>query len=310
MKAAALALLLAAAPAPTAPVELAPVLGVSRAVVVARGDTLLDVAERARVGFGQVVQLNPGVDVWIPEPGTRVALPTEFILPEAPRTGLVINLPEMRLYEWHGGIDAPAVYAIAIGDAEDPTPEGEWKVGNKRLDPYWYVPDSIREENPNLPPVVPPGPENPLGDRWLTLGQSTYGIHGTNNIWSIGRLATHGCIRLYNDDMRALYARTKIGTRITIVYQTVKIGLRGDDVYLEAHPDVYARVPHALQSTLVKLSVLDVLGVVDGASIEELDVERVITEARGVPIRIGRARTDGAPRAGVLPRAALAEPAR
>jgi L,D-transpeptidase ErfK/SrfK len=283
---------LAAAATPTPVAELAPVLGVARATVIGPGDTLLDVAKEARVGFGQVVQLNPGVDVWIPQPGTRVALPTEFIVPDGPRSGLVINLPEMRLYEWHGGIDAPAVYAIAIGDAEDPSPEGEFKVGNKRLDPYWYVPDSIREENPNLPPVVPPGPENPLGDRWLTIGHTSYGIHGTNNIWSIGRLATHGCIRLYNDTMRELYARTAVGTRITIVYQPVKLGRRGDTVYLEAHPDVYARVPHSLQATLVKLSVLDVLGVVDGTSIDENAVERAISEARGVPVPIGRARAN------------------
>jgi L,D-transpeptidase ErfK/SrfK len=286
LRAAVLALFLAAVAAPGT--ELSPVLGVSRAVVIGKGDTLLDVAERARVGFGQVVQLNPGVDVWIPEAGTRVALPTEYILPDAPKSGLVINLPEMRLYDWHGGIDAPAVFAVAIGDAEDPTPEGEFKVGNKRLDPYWYVPDSIREENPNLPPVVPPGPENPLGDRWLTLGRSTYGIHGTNNIWSIGRLATHGCVRLYNDDMRTLYARTAVGTRVTIVYQPVKLGRRGDEIFLEAHPDVYGRVPHSLQSTLVRLSVLEVLGVVDDATIDEITVERVIQEARGVPVAIGR----------------------
>lgn len=291
MKALALALWVLTAAAPDPVGEIAPVLGVPRATVIRPGETLLDVAEEARVGFGQVVQLNPGVDVWIPEPGTRVALPTEFILPEAPRTGLVINLPEMRLYEWHGGIDAPAVYAIAIGDGEDPSPEGQFKVGNKRLDPYWYVPDSIREENPNLPTVVPPGPENPLGDRWLTIGHTSYGIHGTNNIWSIGRLATHGCIRLYNDTMRTLYARTAVGTRITIVYQPVKIGRRGDVLYLEAHPDVYARVPHVLQSTLVKLSVLDVLGVVDGSSIDEGTVTRIISEARGVPFPIGRMRT-------------------
>ncbi len=291
MKALALALLVLTAAAREPVAELAPVLGVARAVVIRPGDTLLDVAKEAGVGFGQVVQLNPGVDVWIPEPGTRVALPTEYILPEGPHKGLVINLPEMRLYEWHSGIDAPAVYAIAIGDAEDPSPEGEFKVGNKRLDPYWYVPDSIREENPNLPTVVPPGPENPLGDRWLTIGHSSYGIHGTNNIWSIGRLATHGCIRLYNDAMRTLYARTPIGTRITLVYQPVKIGRRGDVVYLEVHPDVYGRLPHALQSTLVKLSVLDVLGVVDGSSIDEETVTRVISEARGVPVPIGRTRT-------------------
>jgi L,D-transpeptidase ErfK/SrfK len=161
----------------------------------------------------------------------------------------VINLPEMRIYDFLADRGAPPVLAIAIGDVEDQTPVGEFRVGNKRLDPYWYVPDSIREENPNLPAVVPPGPETPLGDRWLTLGNSSYGIHGTNNVWSIGRLSTHGCIRLYNDDMRALYDRTKVGSRVRIVYQPVKLGIRQGALYLEAHRDVYGLTPDVLHAT-------------------------------------------------------------
>ena len=263
-------------------------LGAPRVVVTEAGDTLLDVAERDGLGFRQVVNLNPEVDVWVPEAGTRVRLPTEYILPNTPHEGLVINLPEMRLYDYGVDRERPTVLAVAIGDAEDPSPVGEFRVGQKRLDPYWNVPESIRAENPELPAVVPPGPENPLGDRWLTIGTTSYGIHGTNNVWSIGRISTHGCIRLYNDDMRALFDRTAIGSRLRLVYQPVKLGQRDGDLYLEAHRDEYDLAPDAPSATLVELIVLDALGVVDGRSIDHEQVRRVIQEARGEPVHIGR----------------------
>ncbi len=251
---------------------------------------MLDIAERNGLGFRQVVDLNPEVDIWVPEPGTRVRLPTEYILPNAPRTGLVINLPEMRLYDFSVDPEQPIVLAVAIGDAEDPSPVGEFRIGRKRVNPYWNVPESIRAENPALPAVVPPGPDNPLGDRWLTLGTSSYGIHGTNNVWSIGRISTHGCIRLYNADMRALFDRTDVGARVKLIYQPVKLGQRDGDLYLEAYRDEYDVAPDAPSATLVELIVLDALGVIDGRSIDHEQVRRVIHEARGEPVRIGRLR--------------------
>ena len=180
---AALLPLLLAAARDQAAEKLPPVLGTPRTVVIAPGDTLLDIAERDRLGFKQVVNLNPEVDVWVPVAGTRVQLPTEYILPDVPHEGLVINLPEMRLYDFTVDPERPTVLAVAIGDAVDPSPVGEFRVGAKRADPYWNVPDSIRAERPDLPAVVPPGPDNPLGDRWLTIGTTSYGIHGTNNVW-------------------------------------------------------------------------------------------------------------------------------
>jgi L,D-transpeptidase ErfK/SrfK len=271
-----------------AAIDLQPVLGAPRAVVLAAGDTLLDVAQRERLGFAQLVHLNPGIDIWVPRAGTRVQLPTEFILPNVPREGLVINLPEMRLYDFTVDPERPTVLAVAIGDAVDPTPVGEYRIGSKRVDPVWTVPASIRAENPSLPAVVAAGPDNPLGDRWLTLGTSSYGIHGTNNVWSIGRISTHGCVRLYNDDMRALFERTKSGTRVRIVYQAVKLGQRNGELYVEAHPDEYDMAFDAPAAALVQLIVLDALGVVDGRSIDQDEVRRVIGEARGAPVRIGR----------------------
>jgi len=267
---------------------LPPVRGAESYEYTHANDTLLDVAARADVGIIPLMALNPGVDPWIPAANTRVRLPTDYVLPDTTHSGLVINVPEMRLYDYTLDPTAPVVLPVAVGDIGDPTPLGEWRIGRKRIDPIWTVPDSIRAENPALPAVVPAGPDNPLGDRWLTLGNTTYGIHGTNNLWSIGREATHGCVRLYNADMRALFERIPVGTQVRIVYQRVKLGRRGSDLYLEAHGDRYDRDFDPLPALLARLIMLQNLGVIDDKSVREADVRRVVSEARGVPVRIGR----------------------
>jgi L,D-transpeptidase ErfK/SrfK len=285
---AALAFIAAAKQAePPAPV-LAPAQGAETWEYTHKSDTLLDVAARAGVGFIPLSALNPGIDVWVPPEGVRLRLPSDYVLPDTPHTGLVINIPEMRLYDYTLDPNAPSVLAVAVGDILDPTPIGEFRVGRKRIDPVWTVPESIRAERPDLPAVVPAGPDNPLGDRWLTLGTTSYGIHGTNNLWSIGREATHGCVRLYNADMRALFDRIPVGTRVRIVYQRVKVGQRDGGVFVEAHGDFYDRDFDPLPATLARLVALDALGLVDGGSIKESEVRRVVSEARGIPVRVGR----------------------
>jgi L,D-transpeptidase ErfK/SrfK len=204
------------------------------------------------------------------------------LLPQVPHAGLVVNIPEMRLYDF-GVKDGPEVLAVAIGDAEDATPIGEFRVGTKRIDPEWRVPASILAVKPELPPVVPPGPDNPLGSRWLTIGNSSYGLHGTNVRWSIGRIATHGCVRLYEEDVVRLYDRVREGTRLQLVYQPYKWGRDGDHLLLEAHPDVYARIPDPLDAALATPRALGV-----DASLDVAAVRRVIAKADGVPTRVGR----------------------
>src|SRR5262249_9119731 len=159
--------------------------------------------------------------------------------------GLVINIPEKRMFDYTVKT-GPQVFALAIGDEADRSLIGEYKVGKKRIDPAWYVPKSIREEKPELPAVVAPGPDNPLGSRWISIGGTTYGIHGTNVRWSIGREATHGCLRLYEDQIQELYGRLREGTRIQIVYQPTKWGSDRDQIYLEVHPDLYGLRPAGL----------------------------------------------------------------
>jgi len=249
--------------------------------LVSEGDTLLDVAHAHRVGFELLERQNPGVDRWIPKPGSVVRLPTRSVPPRTEPRGLVINIPEMRLYDFTVP-DGPEVFHVAIGDGVDPTLLGEYRVGEKRVDPAWHVPESIQREKPELPPVVPPGPENPLGDRWMSIGSTSYGIHGTNNPWSIGRQATHGCVRLYAGEMRRLFERIPSGTRIAIVYQPYKWGRDGDTILLEAHPDAYARFARPLDEALAVPLELGLVGALDLVRVTE-----VLVAARGTPEPVG-----------------------
>jgi L,D-transpeptidase ErfK/SrfK len=256
------------------------VIGREETAVVGPGETLLDVAYQRRLGYVAVERLNPGVDPWIPAAGTVLRLPTRMILPDADPEGLVVNLPEMRLFDYTVKM-GPEVFALAIGDEADPSILGEFKVGAKRENPVWTVPASIRADKPELPAVVAAGPDNPLGSRWLTIGRTTYGIHGTNVRWSIGREATHGCLRLYEDDIRRLYDRVREGTRIQILYQTTKWGVDGKQIFLEVHPDLYG----LRRDRLAAFEVPRALGL-----LEYLDLElvlRALDEARGVPVPVG-----------------------
>ena len=267
--------------APVLPEGLAPIYGEAQKDIVQPDETILDVAYRHRLGFESVARLNPKVKVWIPDPGTVVDLPTEYVLPAAPRKGLVINVPEMRLYDFTRGGE-PEAYAIAIGDEMDPSLVGEFRVGAKRRNPAWTVPAAIRAEKPELPAVVPPGDDNPLGDHWMTIGNTSYGIHGTNNPWSIGRMATHGCIRLYDDQLAGLYERVASGTPIRLLYQTVKLGARGDGIYVEAHPDLYGREPDRVQRAIATLYEIGV-----GHLVDTRRLRQAIEASRGVPVRVG-----------------------
>jgi len=260
---------------------LRPPLGFPQTDFVLPNDTLLDVAARHHLGFEAVARLNPGLDPWIPDPGTIVRLPTRYLLPQAVATGLVVNIPEMRLYDF-GVEQGPEVLAVAIGDADDPTPVGEFRVGKKRVDPEWRVPASIRAVKPELPLVVPPGPDNPLGSRWLTIGGSSYGLHGTNVRWSIGRIATHGCVRFYEEDIVRLYDRVREGTRLQLVYQPYKWGREGDRLLFEAHPDVYGRIPDPLEAALETPRALGL-----GERVDIAAVRRAIERADGVPTVVG-----------------------
>jgi L,D-transpeptidase ErfK/SrfK len=214
------------------------VVGLSRVYRVKEGESLIEIARRFDLGYNEITDANPGVDPFVPGNDTPVTLPTAWILPDtSSRRGIVINLSELRLYYYFTvkGVRYVRTFPVGIGREGDLTPVGTFRVVEKIVKPAWYVPESIREENPRLPRVVPAGPDNPLGSRALRLSLPTILIHGTNKPWGVGRRVSHGCIRLYPEDIPKLFAMVSWGTSVDIVRQPVKIGIRDGRVFVEVH---------------------------------------------------------------------------
>ncbi|AAR33518.1 L,D-transpeptidase family protein [Geobacter sulfurreducens] len=265
------------------------VIGRLGLVKLEEGDTLPDVARHFSVGINAISAANPGVDVWLPKAGQRITLPLNFILPDAPRKGIVINLATMRLFQFkeNGGALAVSTYPVGIGTKERPTPQGPTRVARKASRPTWYVPASIAEDHRKkgdiLPARVPPGPENPLGDYALYLSRSGYLIHGTNKPASIGLKASNGCMRLYPEHIEVLFRDTAVNTPVLIVNQPYLIGQRDGVLYMEAHTPLEDSGTSELARIHAKLKSFE------SASARTLDwdkIKQVQAEARGIPVPI------------------------
>ena len=268
------------------------VVGRNQVYIARYEDTLLDIARRFGMGLAELRLANPGVDIWLPGDGTAIRLPSRFILPEGPRSGLVVNVPEMRIYYFPKGEPIVRTWPISIGRVGWETPLGETSVVRKKAHPTWYPPDSIREEaarngNP-LPRVVGPGPDNPLGSHALYLGFPMYLIHGTNKPFSIGMRVSHGCVRMYPEHIVELYELVEPGTSVTLVHHGVKAGWAGDELYLEVHPDIGVSDEEARPSMTEVVSSLVAAVPAAGAPLA-LDWERVeeaLATANGIPIAV------------------------
>ncbi|MCC7259671.1 MAG: L,D-transpeptidase family protein [Alphaproteobacteria bacterium] len=200
-----------------------------------RDDNLYALSRRNDVGIVEMLSANPGIDPWMPRVGTAITIPTRFVLPPVPREGIVINLAELRLYYYP--TDATVMtFPIGIGQEGWQTPTGATKIVKKRKDPEWRPPASIRAQKPELPEVVPAGPDNPMGAFALNLGWPSYAIHGTNRPYGIGRRSSHGCIRMYPEDIATLFAEVKEGTPVTVVDVPYKLGWYKDTLWLEVSP--------------------------------------------------------------------------
>ena len=227
------------------------VVGEDQTVVTVYEDTLYDLAAAYSLGSEELIRVNPKVDPWLPGGGRVLVVPGRHILPPGPREGIVVNLPEHRLYYYpkhkRGAPIEVITYPVSIGKMDWKTPLGITHVSQKQKDPTWYPPESVRKEHEAagdpIPAKVLPGPSNPLGaySMRLAAGKGTYLIHGTNNPIAVGLAVTHGCIRMYPDDVAALFPLVAVGTPVRLINEPVKVAWIDGELLLEAHPPVDAQ---------------------------------------------------------------------
>ena len=287
------------------PSHLDEVVGSTFTVTASREETLLDIARRFSVGQEEILMANPSVDRWLPADGAEVILPTEYILPRAERKGLVLNVPEMRLYFYPPrGVGEPAVvltFPVSIGRMDWSTPIGHTKVVGKTENPTWRPPASIiaeRISNGESPPqVIPPGPGNPLGRFAFRLGLPGYLIHSTNKPYGVGMRVTHGCLRMYPEDIEKLFDKVAVGTQVQLINQPIKIGRLAGSLFLELHPpleedrekyqDYMQNVLNAISDFLADERNTDGVSSMD-ISLSGGALRQAVEEQSGLPVLISR----------------------
>ena len=263
-------------------------------IVFTRGsDTFSDLAREYGLGYDELVAANPGVDPWLPGDDTPVLLPTQYVLPAGPRRGVVLNIASKRLFYYPPVTDGEPVqvitYPIGIGRVGWETPTGSTRVVSKARDPHWYVPASVRREHAELgdplPSVVPPGPDNPLGKFVLQLEMPGYLIHGTNQPYGVGMRVSHGCVRLYPENIETLFSMVDPGEPVTIVNEPFLVGWKGGELYFEGHAPleddtigVEERLQRVFESARHQSGAFN--------DTREQDMARTVAaDARGIPVR-------------------------
>jgi L,D-transpeptidase ErfK/SrfK len=270
------------------------VVGAVTTTIAVHDDTLLDIGRRHGVGYEEIIAANPGVDPWLPGEGTEVLIPSRFVIPDAPREGIVVNLPEHRLYYFPpakaGEPQTVITYPISVGRMDWKTPLGVTRIESKRERPTWYPPKSVREEHERkgdpLPASVPPGPDNPLGEHAMRLAipSGAYLIHGTNRPAGVGMQVTSGCIRLFPEDIAELFGLVPVGTRVNLVDQTTKVGWGRGTLYVERQAPLDGTEDPAHRDFGVLRQLVE--GALQGRPVEFdwEEAQRVFEQANGVPV--------------------------
>ena len=199
-------------------------------------DNLLDLARQYDIGYVDFMAANPGVDPWQPGNQQQIAIPARYILPDAPRVGIVINLASRLVFYYPPGGKTVEVYPAGIGVEADATPVGLTSVVRKEAGPTWVPPPSIRAERPDLPLSIPPGPDDPLGDYALRLGWNNILIHGTNKPDSVGRNVSHGCFHIYPEDIERIFREIPVGTKVRTILQPVEAAWVAGRLYVQVYP--------------------------------------------------------------------------
>ena len=247
---------------------------------VEEGETLIELARHAGVGYGALIHANPGIDPWQPPIGAEILVPRAAVVPYQAQPGITVNLAEQRLYLIQQGQNEGLIrtYPIGIGREGNDTPTGQFRVINMINNPSWTPPASTRAERPELRAVIPPGPDNPLGDYWIGLSALGVGLHGTNRPYGIGRQVSSGCIRLYPEHIRILFRRAHIDMPVTIIDLPIKLGHMDGRLYLEAHPDPDNKVAAPLTEIVRQRDLIAA-----DAQIDWQQVRLVLDQRKGVP---------------------------
>jgi len=273
------------------------VIGQVSTITASSNDTLLDVARRYDLGQNEILLANPAVDRWLPDDNAVVVLPNRFILPNVERTGLVLNLPEMRLYYFPepkaGETPVVITHPISVGRMDWETPLGKTSIINKKKDPDWRPPQSLKDEaiaegNEPLPDIVEAGPDNPLGRYAMRLGIPGYLIHSTNKPYGVGMRVTHGCLRMYPEDIERLFDDIPVGTPVHIVNQPIKLGWLAGSLFVELHPpldedkDKYASYMQSVLDAIAEFTAPDEINL-SGRALWE-----AIEHQNGMPVAVTR----------------------
>ncbi|MEK7791545.1 MAG: L,D-transpeptidase family protein [Pseudomonadota bacterium] len=283
--------------------------GQIRTTKASREETLLDIARRYDIGQIEILLANPQVDRWLPADGAEVILPSRYIIPPVERKDIVLNLAEMRLYYFpeHVKGEKPRIitYPVGIGRMDWLTPLGVSKIVEKKKDPSWTPPQSIRNDrlangDPPLPDVVPPGPDNPLGRHAMRLNitKGSYLIHGTAKPFGVGMRVSAGCVRMYPEDIEALFDKIPIGTQVHIINQPIKVGWMVDSLYVELHPPLEEEEEkYADYRQIVMTTISDFLtreshnknrNIAADIQIDHRILKQAILEKTGIPVLISR----------------------
>jgi L,D-transpeptidase ErfK/SrfK len=288
------------------PPEDVDVIGTLTYTQAGRTDTLLDVARRYDIGQNEILLANPDVDRWMPADDSKVVIPNRYVLPDAPRSGVVINLPEMRLYYYPkdriNNQSFLITHPISVGRMDWRSPLGRTTIVSKQTDPSWTPPESIKKEaladGRVLPDVVPGGPDNPLGRYAMRLGIPGYLIHSTNKPYGVGMRVTHGCIRMYPEDIEGLFADIPVGTTVNLVNQPIKLGWMAGGLFAELHPPLEEELPEyenylqrvldAVADKLSSSSGHDGLNADRRVHLNGEALRQAVAEKSGIPVLITR----------------------
>jgi L,D-transpeptidase ErfK/SrfK len=258
------------------------IVGEIRVVQSSGDNTLLDIARHFDVGYDEITLANPDIDVWLPKPDQRIVVPTQFILPPKPWTGVIINIPQRRLFYFlpvKKG-ETPKVLTLPVGIAREDweTPLGLSFIKSKQKDPAWFVPKSIRKEHLDsegveLPEYFPPGPNNPMGMLAVETGFRSIFVHGTNRPWGVGMRVSHGCLHLYPEDASAFFDAVVVKAPLRVINEPVLIGRRGAELRVAMYRPVIEYGPPPSRMTLAAIAFMPYLQEMKAAALPTYDVD-------------------------------------